>query len=96
MLPLCGFWVNEILCSYGTNKKDVIRPDGTLTFRRPLENGDVYLVYYLEMERSRQKPHITKDKVKRYVQYIHKNQAQKHLFDLGVMPKRDSRLLQRV
>lgn len=82
--------------SYGMNKKDVIRPDGTLIFRRTLENGEVFLVYYLEMERSRQKPQINQDKVKRYVQYIRKGQAQHHLFDLGVLPLKDSRILQRV
>ncbi|MFC9599740.1 replication-relaxation family protein [Peribacillus butanolivorans] len=51
----------------------VIRPDGAFIMKRTINNIDYYLLYFVEMERSRQRAEVSMEKLKRYNAYCAKN-----------------------
>ncbi|WP_134704950.1 replication-relaxation family protein [Ammoniphilus sp. YIM 78166] len=59
----------EGFLQYGNEKKNVIRPDGAFLFRRVNQDKEFHFLYFLEMERSRQKPEVSKEKLVRYNEY---------------------------
>lgn len=50
----------------------IIRPDGAFIMERPTSNGSAYILYFIEMERSRQRPGVSMDKLRRYNEYCRK------------------------
>ncbi|MGE7766843.1 replication-relaxation family protein [Peribacillus sp. NPDC096540] len=51
----------------------VIRPDGAFIMKRTTKDRDYYLLYFVEMERSRQRAEVSMEKLKRYNAYCAKN-----------------------
>ncbi len=54
---------------YAHEKKNVIRPDGAFLFRRVSQEKEFHFLYFLEMERSRQKAEVSREKLIRYNEY---------------------------
>jgi hypothetical protein len=61
----------------------VIRPDGAFIMERLTAKGSGYILYFIEMERSRQRPGISMDKLRRYNEYCRKK-AYQHDANWGV------------
>jgi hypothetical protein len=49
-----------------------IRPDGALIMKRTINGVDYFLLYFIEMERSRQRAEVSMEKLKRYNAYCAK------------------------
>lgn len=63
---------------YGELKDAVIRPDGALIFKREFNGQDYYFLYFIEMERSRQRRDVTLKKLQRYNAYCKKKAHGEH------------------
>lgn len=50
----------------------VIRPDGALIMKRTINEVDYFILYFIEMERSRQRAEVSMEKLKRYNAYCAK------------------------
>lgn len=50
----------------------VIRPDGAFIMKRTINEIDYFLLYFVEMERSRQRAEVSMEKLKRYNAYCAK------------------------
>jgi DNA-binding PadR family transcriptional regulator len=50
----------------------VIRPDGAFIMKRTINGVDYFLLYFIEMERSRQRAEVSMEKLKRYNAYCAK------------------------
>ncbi|MGX1195945.1 replication-relaxation family protein [Metabacillus sp. SLBN-84] len=69
--------------NYGEVKRDsegrkkqsattVIRPDGAFTLQREINGQTVTFLYFVELERSRQRIDVTLNKIRRYNEYVRK------------------------
>lgn len=55
---------------YGQRKDDVIVPDGTVVFKRIVNDKAGDFAYFVEMERSRQRAAVSINKLRRYNEYM--------------------------
>ncbi|MFS0728374.1 replication-relaxation family protein [Paenibacillus sp. 1P07SE] len=73
-------WISErhSYYQYGQRKEDVIVPDGTAVFRRRQNEKEGDFIYFMEMERSRQRATVSQNKLRRYNDYIAREAFTKH------------------
>lgn len=73
-------WVPErsSYFQYSSRKEEVIIPDGTMIFKRTVNDNSAYFAYFVEMERSRQRISVSQNKLRRYNDYVGHKAQQKH------------------